>query len=191
VYQVIAPAVELESGVWRPFFEVEEGVIDGMIVGDLFETSGAEERGHLGFEGLCEKPVDIVVAVVGEDEAAVLNVVAEVGAFLGVELNEFMAADIGKGVVKDLRAVEIEDLFLGVDGYGSVFDEGIQQIGGHALVGIPITGLIAKAHECKLVVGGGVHRSCNFFKVAVFIFNFLVRHDKKLPDNCIPQFVAA
>jgi hypothetical protein len=39
-------------------------------------------------------------------------------------------------------------------------------------------------------LGGGVHRSCNFFKVAVFIFNFLIRHDKKLPDNCVSQFVA-
>ena len=132
-----------------------------------------------------------MVAVVGEDEAAVLHVVVEVGAFAGIELDEFVAADIGEWIVEDLGAVEIEDFFLEVDGYGGVLDEGIQQIGGHALVGIPVAGLVAKAHKCKLIFGGAAHRSCNFFKVAVFIFNFLVRHDKKLPDNCVPQFPAA
>ena len=195
MYQVIAPAVEFEGGVRRSFFEVEEGVVDGVVIGDLFEGSGAEEGGHLSVEGSCEKPVDIVVTVVGENEAAVLDVVAEVRAFLAVELDEFVAADIGEGVVKDVGAVEVEDFFLEVDGYGGVLDEGIQQIGGHALVGIPVAGLVAKAHEGKFVLGGfvlrgGVHRSCNFFKVAVFIFNFLIRHDKKLPDNRVSQFVA-
>jgi hypothetical protein len=131
-----------------------------------------------------------VVAVVGEDEAAVLHIVVEVGAFSGIELNEFVAADIGEWIVEDLRAIEVNDFFLEVDGYGGVLDEGIQHIGGHTLVGIPVAGLVAKAHEGKFVLGGGVHRSCNFFKVAVFIFNFLIRHDKKLPDNCISNFVA-
>lgn len=173
MYQVVAPAVELEGGVGWSFFEMEEGVIDGVVIGDLFEGIGAEEVVHLGFEGLCEEPIDIVVAVVGEDEAAILDIVAEVGAFLGIELDEFMAADIGEGVVKDLRAVEVEDLFLEVDGYGGVFDEGIEQIGGHPLVSIPIAGLVAEAHEGKFVFGGCVHRSCIFFKVGKLFFNFL------------------
>ncbi len=111
-----------------------------------------------------------MVAVVGEDEAAVLDIVAKVGAFLGIELDEFVAADVGEGVVKDLRAVEVEDLFLEADGYGGVFDEGIQQIGGHSLVCVPVAGLVAKAHESKFV---GVHRSCIFFKVGKLFFNFL------------------
>ena len=191
MHEVIAPAVEFEGGIGRSFFEVEEGVVDGVVIGDLFEGFGAEEGGHLGFEGLCEESVDIVVAVVGEDEAAVLHVVVEVGAFAGIELDKFVSTDIGEWIVKDLRAVEIEDFFLEVDGYGGILDEGIQQIGGHALIGIPVAGLVAKAHEGKFVLKGGVHRSCNFFKVAVFIFNFLIRDDKKLPDNCVSQFAAA
>ena len=97
-----------------------------MVIGDLFKGFWAKEGGHLSFEGLCEESVDIVVAVVGEDEAAVLHVVVEVGAFAGIELDEFVSADVGEWIVKDLRAVEIEDFFLEVDGYGGVFDEGIQ-----------------------------------------------------------------
>ena len=123
MYQVIAPAVELKGRVGRAFFELEEGIVDGMVVGDLFEGSGAEEGGHLGFEGSCEETVDIVVAVVGENEATVLDVVAEVGAFLRVELDEFVAADIGKGIVKDLGAIEVEDFFLQVYGDGGVLDQ--------------------------------------------------------------------
>ncbi len=42
MYEVVAPAVEFESGVWWSFFEMEEGVVDGVVIGDLFEGIGAE-----------------------------------------------------------------------------------------------------------------------------------------------------
>ncbi len=154
MYEVVAPAVEFEGSIGRSFFEMEEGVVDGVVIWDLFEGVGAEEVVHLGFEGLCEESIDIVVAVVGEDEAAILYIVAEVGAFLGIELDEFVTADIGEGVVKDLRAIEVEDLFLEVNGYGGVFDERIQQIIGHTLVGVPVAGPVAEPHESKFVFGG-------------------------------------
>lgn len=156
MYQVVAPAVEFEGGIGRSFFEMEEGVVDGVVIGDFFEGIGAEEVVHLAFEGLCEESINIVVAVVGEDEAAILDIVAEVCAFLGIELDEFVAADIGERVVKDLRAVEIEDLFLEVNGYGGVFDEGIQQIIGHTLVGVPVAGLVAEPHERKFIFGEAI-----------------------------------
>ena len=64
-----------------------------------------------------------------------------------------MAAEIGKGVLEDVRAVEIDDLFLEVDGDGGVFDERIQQVVGHPLIGVPVTRPVAKPHECKFFRG--------------------------------------
>jgi hypothetical protein len=151
---------------------MEEGMVDRVVVGNFFQGARAEEVGHLGLEAAGEESVDIVVAVVGEDESPVLYIFFEVGAFLAVELDKFVAAEVSEGIIEDVGVIEGDDFFLQVYGDGGVFDEGIQKIIGHSLIGVPVAGAVAKPHESKGI--GQVHRSCNFFKVDEFMANFLI-----------------
>ena len=64
-----------------------------------------------------------MIAVVGKDEASVLDVLVEMGAFPGVELHQFVTADIAERVLKEVGAFQVDDLFLQVDGQGGVFDQ--------------------------------------------------------------------
>ena len=80
-----------------------------------------------------------MVAVVGKNESAVVDVFFKIGAFLCIELDEFVAADVAKGILKDVVAVEVDDFFLEVNGDGRVFDEGVEEIGRHSLVCIPVS----------------------------------------------------
>ena len=130
---------------------MKKAAVDGVVVWDFMEGVRTEEGCHFGFEGAGEEAVDIVVAVIGENEAAVLNVLMKIGALAGAELNKFVAADIGEGVAKNLGTVEFDNLFLQVDGEGSIFYQGIEEVGWHALVGIPISGPVAEPHKCKFV----------------------------------------
>src|SRR5690606_9254766 len=77
VHQVIAPAVELEAG-GRRAVETEEAGIDGVVARQLAQGVAAEDRRHLRLEGTGEQAVDVVVAVVHQDEAAVADVALEV-----------------------------------------------------------------------------------------------------------------
>lgn len=91
------------------------------------------------FEGAGKKSVDVVIAVVGKDKSSVADIFMKVGAFEGIELYELVTADIAKGVLKDVVAFEVDDLFLEVDGDGRVFDEGVEKICRHSLVGVPVS----------------------------------------------------
>lgn len=171
--EVIAPAVEFEYGIWRAFFKMEEAAVQGVIVWDLLEGVWAKKGRHLGLEGAGEEAVDVVVAVVGEDEAAVLHEAVKIPALASVELDQFVAGDICEGIAENVRAFEVDDFFLQIDGDGRVFYQRIEEVGGHPLVGIPVSGPVSEPHKCKLLRSEGIHRSCNFFKVDDFIFNFL------------------
>ncbi len=91
------------------------------------------------FEGPGKKPVDVVVAVVGKDESPVADVFIKIGAFEGIKLYEFVTADITKGILKDVAAFEVDNFFLEVYGDGGVFDERVEEVCRHALVGVPVS----------------------------------------------------
>ena len=91
------------------------------------------------FEGPSKKSVDVMVAVVSKDESAVADIFMKVCAFEGIELHEFVTADITKWVLKDVVAFQVDDLFLEVDGDGRVFDEGVEKVCRHSLVGVPVS----------------------------------------------------
>ena len=91
------------------------------------------------FEGPGKESIDVVVAVVGKDESPVADIFMKVGAFQGIELHEFVPADITKRVLKDVVAFEVDNFFLKVDGDGGVFDKGVEEVCGHSLVGVPVS----------------------------------------------------
>ncbi|EEF93703.1 hypothetical protein CATMIT_01664, partial [Catenibacterium mitsuokai DSM 15897] len=65
VDQIVAPAVEFETGRRRPV-EDEEAAVDRMVLRQLLQRLGAEDLGHLRLERLGEQAVDVVVAIVDE-----------------------------------------------------------------------------------------------------------------------------
>src|SRR5690606_34729417 len=78
MHQVVAPPVELEARGRRPIGEPEETVVQRMVVGQLVQRIGTEDRRHLRLERLREQPVDVVVAVIHEHEPAAAHVALEI-----------------------------------------------------------------------------------------------------------------
>ena len=74
MHEVIAPAVQLEGRGRRTVGKLEKARIDRMSIGNLLQRFRTERAGHFLLEGFGKQPVDIVVAVVGEYEPAVLYV---------------------------------------------------------------------------------------------------------------------
>jgi hypothetical protein len=126
---------------------------------------------YLRLEAAGKKAVDVVIAVVRKDESTVVDISPKMFGFLRVELNQFVAADITKWVLEDVGAIQVDNLFLQVDRERCIFNQRIQQIGGHPLVGVPVSRPIPQSCKCELFPL--FHRRCNFFKVDDFIFNFL------------------
>ena len=142
-----------------------------MVIGYFLKGAGPKEAMHLRFETAGKKAVNIMVTVVGKDESPILYISTEMLPLLGIELYQFMTADVTKRVLEDVGAIQVDDLFLQIDREGGIFYQGIQQIGGHPLVGVPVSRLIPQSCKCELF--HLIHRRCNFFKVDDFIFNFL------------------
>ncbi len=71
---------------------------------------------HLRLEAAGKKTVDVMVAIVGKDKAPVLDVPVEMFALMRIELYQFVTADIAEGVLEDVRTVQVDELFLQIDG---------------------------------------------------------------------------
>jgi len=96
-------------------------MVDTMVIGYFLQSGWSKQCGHLCFEGTGEESIDVVIAVIGEDKASVLDILMEMGAFLCVELHQFVAADIAEGVMEEIGAFQVDDLFLQIDGQGGIF----------------------------------------------------------------------
>lgn len=142
-----------------------------MAIGYFLQGVRPKEGMHLRFETAGKKAVDVVIAVVRKDKSPVLYISMEMLSLLGIELYQLVTADVTERVLEDVRAFQVDDLFLQIDWEGSVFYQGIQQVGGHPLVGIPVSRPISQSCKCELLPL--IHRRCNFFKIDDFIFNFL------------------
>jgi len=60
-----------------------------------------------------------------------------------IELYQLMAADIAEGVMEDIVALQVEYFLLQVYRDRRIFYQGVQQVGWHPLVGIPISGPVS------------------------------------------------
>src|SRR5712692_5281735 len=111
VYQIVAPAVQLERGVRRSIREGEERSVELVLFGQLDERRRSEQRGDLRLERLREQPVDVVVAVVHEDESAVLHVALEHAPLRSGELHKPVAGEVAERRIEDGGARERNDPF--------------------------------------------------------------------------------
>jgi len=75
---------------------------------------------HLRFEAAGKKAVDVVIAIVRKDKSPVLYISAEMLPLLGIELYQLVTADIAEGVLEDVGAIQVDDLFLQIDREGSI-----------------------------------------------------------------------
>jgi hypothetical protein len=153
VHQVVTPAVELERGGGRAVVEVEERVVERVVVADLAQRGGAEDGGHLRLEGLGEEAVDVVVAVVDEEESAVEHVALEMLALLAVELDQAVAGEVEEGGVQHRWVTQREHLLLGLDGERRVLHQRVEDVGRHPLVHPPVPRFVARANEGEVLHG--------------------------------------
>ncbi len=80
-----------------------------------------------------------MVAVVGKNESPIADVFMKIGALPGIKLHELVTADITKRMLKDVVTFEVDDFFLEVDRDSRVFDERVEEISRHSLVGVPVS----------------------------------------------------
>jgi hypothetical protein len=85
-----------------------------MVVGDFLQLLTAEDFFHLGFERLCEETVDIVVAIIDENEAALLHICLEVLPLFACKLYELVSAQVAEGAPKDFITGQGYDVLLRV-----------------------------------------------------------------------------
>jgi hypothetical protein len=91
VHQIVAPAIQLHAGIRRPI-ELEEARIHGMVVGDLVQSFRPEDTGDLGLERFGEQAIDIVVAVIHEQETAATDVALQIAPLGGVNCTSLWPA---------------------------------------------------------------------------------------------------
>src|SRR5471030_592971 len=132
---------------------MEEARIDGVVVGDLLQGLGAEDARHLGLERFREQAVDVVVAIVDEQEAAALHVTLDVLALGRRELHQLVAGEIAERRLQHLRVRQRDDAFDRIDAQGRVLDQRIEHVAGHADIHVPVARLVSQAREIKIVVG--------------------------------------
>ena len=96
-------------------------MIDLMVIGYFLQRRRSEQGAHLRLEAPGEKSVYVVVAVICKYKASIEHVLMEMGAFLRIELHQFVSADIAEWILEDVRAFEVDHLFLQIDGQGRIF----------------------------------------------------------------------
>ena|SRR5438445_7258940 len=90
-------------------------------IGYFLQGIGPEKGMHLRLETAGKEAVDVVIAVVRKDKPPILYISTEMLPLLGIELYQLVTADIAEGVLEDVGAIQVNDLFLQIDREGSIF----------------------------------------------------------------------
>jgi hypothetical protein len=98
----------------------------------------AEDLAHLLLEAARVEAVDVVVAVVGEEQPAGLDVRLEPLALGAAEADQLVTGHEEEGEGQQLVGVGGDDDFLRVDRDGGVLDHRIQHVGGNLGVVVPV-----------------------------------------------------
>jgi hypothetical protein len=124
-----------------------------MIIRDLLQCPRAKYFFHLRFKGSGKQSVDVMIAVIHQYETSVRYILVKIPPFIRGELHQLVPAEITKRTTKNVIASERYDILLCINLQSCVFDEAVENVRGHTLIHIPITGLVLQACEKEFVIG--------------------------------------
>ncbi len=145
MHKVVAPAIQLERGSWRAFVEFEKAGVKRVIIRDFLHGFGAKRPAHFLLKRLGKKPVDVVIAVVHKDKAAVLHIPPKMVTFSSRKVHQFMPTQIAKRRFKQVVTAQLHHALFVVNRNRGVFHQRMQQVDRHPLIGIPVSGGVLNA----------------------------------------------
>ena len=131
----------------RTVFEFEKAAIDRVPLWQFRHRSRRKDRLHFLFEAARVQPVDVVVTVVREQQSAMLDEAAQSLAFIVRKADELMAGHEEERERHELLGRGGDDNFLGVDGNRRVLDDGVQNVGRHLRVVVPVARFVPQPGE--------------------------------------------
>src|SRR6185503_6136705 len=147
VDDVVAPPVQLVRGLRRTVLELEEAAIDRVRRRQLRQGVVRERRAHLLFERARVEAVDVVVAIVGEEQPAGVGEAPQVLALGGTEAHQLVAGHEEERKGEQLTGSGRDDDFLVVDRDRGVLDDRVEDVGRDLRVVVPVARLVAQARE--------------------------------------------
>ena len=88
-----------------------------------------------------------MIAVVNEYKSALLDIGFEVLSLFLRKLHQLVSTQVAKGTFENLLTAEFYDFFLFIHRNRRVLHQAIEKIGRHALIRIPIAGVVLEAGE--------------------------------------------
>ena len=152
MHQVIAPAIELEARGRRAVRKFEERVIQPVVLWQFLQRAFAENRSHLRFERGGEQAIDVVIAVVHEHEPAIAHVAFEIAPLGRIELHQLVPGQVAERRLQHARIGQGDHMFLRVHTQLRVIDQRGDQVGRHARIHVPVTGVVAQTCKPEIVV---------------------------------------
>src|ERR1700761_8771687 len=120
-----------------------------MVIRDLLQSIRPKERTHLRLKRFGKKPIYVMIAVIGKNKSAIFYVFFKIGALHGIKLYQLVPAYISEGIVKYFVTAQRHHFLFRFNRYSSILYQGIENVGRHPLVGVPITRMITKTGERK------------------------------------------
>ena len=93
-----------------------------------------------------------MIAVINKDKSAVQDIALKIDPLISRKLNQFVAGEITKGTFENFFTGQGNDIFHWIYRQRCVFNQGMKQVGRHALVCIPVSGFILKSRKKELLL---------------------------------------
>ena len=146
MHDVVAPPVQLVRCPRRTV-EAEKAPVERVRRRQRSERRVRKDRAHLLLERLRVQAVDVVVAVVGEEESAGVREGAQRLALRRGEANELVPGHEDERERRKLGRRGADDDFVLVDRDRCVLDDRIEDVGGDFRVVVPVAGVVPQTGE--------------------------------------------
>ena len=94
-----------------------------------------------------------MVAIICKDESSVADIFFKIVPFLSIELNKFMSTDVTEGALEYIITAEGNYIFICIHTYCGVLHQGIQKVGWHTLIRIPISRFVLQSCKKESIPG--------------------------------------
>src|SRR5580704_7332816 len=92
-----------------------------------------------------------MIAIIGQNEAAVLQISLKIAPFIGIEFDQLMAGKITKRRRHHPIIGERNDMLLGIHAQRRVLQQSVRDVRWHALIDVPVTRLIHEPGEPEVI----------------------------------------